>query len=461
MRPPPKPNQAPPISVSQLNQQAKALLEGHFLNVLVTGEISNLAKPSSGHWYFTLKDEKAQIRCALFRSKAQRLGQQFENGQQVNVRANLSLYETRGDYQLIVEHMSLAGLGALQQAFDVLKQQLKAKGLFNASLKQPLPLYPQRIGIITSPTGAAIRDVLSVLKRRAAHIEIMIYPTLVQGQEAAPSLAKALAVAQRHNWADTLIIGRGGGSLEDLWAFNDEMLAHSIAYSRIPIISAVGHEVDFTIADFVADLRAPTPSAAAELVIQDQAELLKALQTVQKRYMRAISLRLVTDTHHLKHLRKRLQDPKRTLQEQAQRLDQLELALVKQQQRYLKLFSQPVEQLLTRIQALSPNLWLASSLSELQALYQRLVIAINTVIDQYSGYLYQQVGLLNAMSPLSTLNRGFSLLVDSKNRLISTIDDMSEHNPIYAQLKQGHLKLQVLEKSPENRFDWVNSPNKA
>lgn len=456
-----RPNQAPPISVSELNQQAKSLLEGHFLNVLVTGEISNLAKPSSGHWYFTLKDEKAQIRCALFRSKTQRLGQRFENGQQVNVRANVSLYETRGDYQLIVEHMSLAGLGALQQAFDVLKQQLKAKGLFDTALKQSLPPYPERIGIITSPRGAAILDILSLLKRRAAHIEVMIYPAVVQGQEAAPSLVTALALAQRHNWADTLIIGRGGGSLEDLWAFNDETLAYTIAHSKIPIISAVGHEVDFTIADFVADVRAPTPSAAAELVIPDQAELLKTLQSVQKRQIRAISLKLATYVHHLKHLKKRLRDPKRTLQEQAQRLDQLELALVKQQQRYLSLFSQQLEQLLTRVQALSPKLWVANSAFELQTLYQRLVAAISNVIDRYSDNLYQQVSLLNAISPLSTLNRGFCLLVDPKNRLIGTIDDISNNTPIYAQLKQGHLTLQVLEKSPENRLKWLNSLDKT
>src|SRR5690554_4257558 len=260
----------PAFTVSQLNQRARQLLEISFASVRVEGEISNLARPSSGHWYFTLKDANAQVRCAMFRSRTALLKFQPKEGDKVEVRAKVSLYENRGDYQLIVDAMKPAGEGALLLAFQKLKERLQLEGLFNPEFKQPLPSQVQRVGIVTSATGAAVHDILTVLKRRDPSIEISIYPTQVQGQAATSQVVDAIERANRDNLVDVLIVGRGGGSLEDLWCFNEEAVARAIFSSRLPIISAVGHEVDFSIADFVADVRAATPSAAAELVSQDQ-----------------------------------------------------------------------------------------------------------------------------------------------------------------------------------------------
>ena len=261
------------LSVSQLNRQTRQLLETHLPLIWVEGELSNFACPASGHWYFSLKDEQAQVRCAMFRNRNSRVrlpsGGRPGNGLQVLVRCRVSLYEGRGEFQLIVEHMEEAGLGALQRRFEQLKNKLDSEGLFTTEHKQPLPALPRRIGVITSPTGAAIQDILQVLQRRFAAIPVTIYPTAVQGQEAIAGLTHAIEQANDHGSCDVLIVGRGGGSMEDLWAFNEESVARAIFASDIPIISAVGHEVDFTIADFVADQRAPTPSAAAELLSPD------------------------------------------------------------------------------------------------------------------------------------------------------------------------------------------------
>jgi exodeoxyribonuclease VII large subunit len=261
-------------TVSQLNREAKRLLAVHFLTVQVGGEISNLSQPSSGHIYFTLKDAQAQIRCAMFKGQQQRLRFKPANGNQVILTAQVSLYEPRGDYQLVVEHMEEAGDGALRQAFDRLKQKLLLEGLFEQERKQPLPLIPNRIGVITSPSGAAIHDILTVLKRRFPVIPVLIYPVAVQGEAAKFEITQALATANQRDEVDVIILGRGGGSLEDLWAFNEEIVARAIAASNIPVISAVGHEVDVSIADFVADYRAATPSAAAEAAVPHQDEWL-------------------------------------------------------------------------------------------------------------------------------------------------------------------------------------------
>src|SRR5690625_2927780 len=254
------------LSVSQLNRRSKQILETHLPLVWVEGEVSNLSRPSSGHWYFTLKDDQAQVRCAMFRNRNQLVRFNPAQGQQLLLRARVSLYEGRGDYQLIVEHMEEAGFGALQRAFEELKTRLSQEGLFASERKRPLPTLPKHIGVITSPTGAAIRDILSVLKRRFPAVPVTVLPVPVQGKEAAPAIVSALDLANRSELFDVLILARGGGSLEDLWPFNEEAVARAIYASRTPVVSAVGHEVDFSIADFVADVRAPTPSAAAELV---------------------------------------------------------------------------------------------------------------------------------------------------------------------------------------------------
>lgn len=265
------------LSVSQLNRRAKMLLETQLPLLWIEGEISNLSQPSSGHWYFTLKDSAAQIRCAMFKGRNSRVRFAAQHGQQVLVRAKVSLYEGRGDYQLIVEHMEEAGIGALQRAFDELKYKLEQEGLFLEEHKKPLPTQPKRVALITSPTGAAVQDMVSVFARRYPLIDLVILPVAVQGVEAPAQIARAINMACRMRNIEAIIVGRGGGSLEDLWAFNEEVVARAIFASKIPLVSAVGHETDFTIADFVADSRAPTPSAAAELLSPDREEILSLI----------------------------------------------------------------------------------------------------------------------------------------------------------------------------------------
>ena len=272
------------FTVSQLNQRAKQLLEISFASIRVEGEISSLSRPSSGHWYFTLKDDRAQVRCAMFRSRAAMLKFQPKEGDKIELRGKVSLYENRGDYQLIVDTMKPAGEGALLLAFQQLKERLAAAGWFNEEYKKPLPAV-NRVGVITSPTGAAVHDIITVFRRRSPAIEIDLYPTAVQGKEATAQIVAAIERANRDNRVDVLIVGRGGGSLEDLWCFNEEAVASAIFASRIPVVSAVGHEVDFTIADFVADVRAPTPSAAAELLSPDQGQQLQHLTQLRQRLL--------------------------------------------------------------------------------------------------------------------------------------------------------------------------------
>ncbi|MBR9882635.1 MAG: exodeoxyribonuclease VII large subunit, partial [Oceanospirillales bacterium] len=270
------------LSVSALNRQVKSLLEHSFLSIQVIGEISNFARPSSGHWYFTLKDAKAQVRCAMFRNSNQRTGFVPREGDEVLVTARVSLYEGRGDYQLICERMEKSGLGQLQQAFDALKAKLDKEGLFDVARKRRLPPHPKHLGVVTSPSGAAIHDILTVLKRRFPGLPVTLYPTAVQGAEAAAQIVSAIELANRHNQCDVLIVGRGGGSLEDLWPFNEESVARAIVASAIPIVSAVGHEVDVSISDLCADQRAATPSAAAELLSPDRPALTLRLSQLKR-----------------------------------------------------------------------------------------------------------------------------------------------------------------------------------
>ena len=315
------------FSVSELNQYAREILENSFPMIWLEAEVSNLVQPSSGHIYLTLKDKNAQVRGAMFKGRNQRLTFKPKNGDQVLVKGRLSLYAPRGDYQLIIDAMQEAGLGALQRAFEVLKRKLAAEGLFADELKKPLPAHPNAIGVVTSPTGAAIQDIISVLKRRFPLTPIIIYPCAVQGEEAPAQLVSAIQTANRRRECEVLIVGRGGGSLEDLWAFNNESLARAIRASNIPIVSAVGHQIDFTIADFVADVRAPTPSAAAELLSQDQAELRARFAGFEQLLLDKLSVVLQSRQQQLVWLEKQLKHPGKKLQEQQQRLDMLETRL--------------------------------------------------------------------------------------------------------------------------------------
>lgn len=364
-------------SISRLNREARAQLEGHFPLIWVEGEISNLAKPRSGHIYFTLKDEFAQVRCAMFRMRATHLRFIPREGQQVFARVRVSIYENRGDFQLIIESMEEAGYGALQRAFETLKAKLQAEQLFSQSLKQSIPKNPQTIGVVTSSSGAAFRDILTVLARRNPNIKVIIYPTTVQGEGAASTIVKAIETANRRDECELLIVGRGGGSLEDLWPFNEEIVARAIAASRLPVVSAVGHEVDITIADLVADLRAPTPSAAAELVSTDRTELLLQLQGHFMRLQRTMRSTLQQNSQLLHSARRNLRHPQQRIQEQSQRLDELESRLQRAIGSKLGSIKEQHNALSSRINGQRPTLRIAQSRRRLQALWAALQRAMN------------------------------------------------------------------------------------
>ncbi|EEZ87007.1 exodeoxyribonuclease VII large subunit [Vibrio harveyi 1DA3] len=344
------------FTVSRLNAEVRLLLENEMGIVWLVGEISNFSAPVSGHWYLTLKDSRAQVKCAMFRGNNRRVTFKPANGNQVLVKARLSLYEPRGDYQLIIESMQPEGDGRLQQEFEALKMKLAAEGLFAQTNKQPLPEHPRRVGVITSKTGAALYDILDVLKRRDPSLPVVVYPTMVQGEEAAIQIAQAIGRANSRDECDVLIVGRGGGSLEDLWCFNNEILARTIAASQIPIISAVGHEVDVTIADFVADMRAPTPSAAAELVSRDNSHKDQALVTRQHKLTSAMRYYLAQQKQQSAQLMHRLerQHPSYQLQRQTQQLDELEMRLQRAMQRFITTRQQAVERKHHRLQLNSP-----------------------------------------------------------------------------------------------------------
>ena len=435
-------------SVSRLNSEIRAVLESSFPLLWVEGEMSNLATPRSGHSYFSLKDTHAQVRCALFRNKRQQLRFQPENGDKVLIRARISLYEARGDFQLIIEHMEPAGEGALQRAFAELKDRLEQEGLFDARRKKELPAFPRCIGIVTSPTGAALRDILQILKRRYPALPVIIYPTLVQGGNAAEEITHTLKLANQRGDCDLLILTRGGGSLEDLWAFNDETLARTIASLDTPIISAVGHEIDFTIVDFVADRRAPTPSAAAELATQSQEQLLARLQELQQRLGKAIGRQLKLRQQHLTHIRHKLQilHPQRQLQQDQQLLDELGLRLERSMQRQLIQKKQQHDQLAARLQLLAPARQLVILKERLAHYQQKLLHTMqNTLLHkrlQFSGISRS----LQAVSPLQTLARGYSITADADSgKVITHHTDTAPGSRIHIRLATGSL-VSVVEK---------------
>ena len=390
----------PIYSISELNSKARLLLENNLGSVWIMGELSNLAMPSSGHLYFTLKDSEAQVRCAFFRANRARMAFAPENGQQVLARANVSLYEARGDYQLIITEMQLAGSGALQVAFEKLKHKLQAEGLFDSARKKSIPQFPRAIGVITSPTGAAIHDILKVLRYRNPSIPVIIYPTAVQGADAKTQIVHAIELANQRDECDVIILARGGGSLEDLWSFNEEIVAHAIAASHIPIVSGVGHEVDVTIADFVADFRAPTPSAAAETVSTDQSDIRQKLAYFSTYLNRHMQYLLQTYQHHLAQLKTRLRHPGDRLREQAQRLDRLE---------------------------------------------QQLLFVMKTRLAKKRDTLSSLAQQLNALSPLNTLQRGYAIITNEQGDLIKSVRDVASQQKIRARLSDGVITVSVVD----------------
>lgn len=431
------------LSVTLLNDQVRDLLEGSFPNLWVEGEISNLSQPSSGHLYFTLKDAGAQIRAAMFRGNNRFLRFTPKNGQQVLVKARLSLYAPRGDYQLIVELMEEAGLGALRRAFDLLRLRLQEEGLFAAERKRELPAPPRHIAVITSPTGAAIRDILSVLGRRFPGLPVTILPVPVQGIEAAPAIVRALACANAQEEFDVILLARGGGSLEDLWAFNEEIVARAIAASRLPVVTGVGHETDFTIADFVADMRAPTPSAAAELLSPDGEELLGSLEGFELLLTRALQVRLQHSTRELAHLRARLRHPGQRLRDLAQRLDDLELRLRRAREQGRRARQAQLQSLLARLRGQQPGQRLPALQQQVRQLDTRLRQALRQQLRARRTQLGHLGERAQLASPLAIVARGYAIL-EHDGQVLRSVRDIPVGATLRARLGDGVLTATVI-----------------
>lgn len=431
------------LSVSALNRRARQLLETHLPLLWVEGELTNFSCPASGHWYFTLKDEHAQVRAAMFRTRNRLLNLRPVSGQQVLVRGRIGLYEPRGDYQLIVDHMEPAGQGLLQRRFDELKARLAAEGLFDAARKRALPALPRCLGVVTSPTGAAIQDVLRVLRRRFPALPVLIYPTPVQGSDAAAAIVAALDFANRHGACDLLILTRGGGSLEDLWPFNEAAVARAVAASTIPVICGVGHETDVTIADFAADLRAPTPSAAAELASPDQNELLAALAGYQRRLERSLGTQLQRLGTHLEALRRRLRHPRERLERQAQHLDHLEIRLVSAMRARLATDAARLHHLDVRRERHDPRQRLAQARMRVEQLDASLLQHMRQRLAQAREHLAARAAVLHAVSPLSTLERGYAIVLDRGGRSIGQVTATRVGAEIGVRLRDGRLDCTV------------------
>ncbi|MFZ5593189.1 MAG: exodeoxyribonuclease VII large subunit [Pseudomonadota bacterium] len=434
------------LTVSQLNRAARAVLEGSFPLIWVEGEISNLAKPSSGHLYFTLKDEAASVRCAMFRNRNLRLGFIPANGIHVVLRAQVSLYEGRGEFQLIAEHMEEAGAGALRRAFELLKQRLAGEGLFDAAHKKPLPALPRCIGVVTSPSGAAIRDILTVLKRRFPAIPVVIYPAQVQGTGAAAQIAQALRTASRRKDCDVLIVARGGGSLEDLWAFNEEAVARAIHACELPVVTGIGHEIDFTIADFAADRRTATPSAAAELVSPDQAEWLQQLARQRQRLTARIRDRLERKHQTLDWLERRQQQqhPGSRLRAQAQRLDELEGRLHQARRGVLRHKRMVLSEIVARLHRHIPLHRLAQLQIHHENLRQRLHAMLRLTLERKRQRLDAASRALDAVSPLATLGRGYAIVRTlPEQRVLRDAREATPGGTVEARLAHGRLICQV------------------
>jgi exodeoxyribonuclease VII large subunit len=432
-------------SVSRLNREVRSVLERGLGVVWVEGELSNFSQPASGHWYFSLKDRDAQLRCAMFRLKNSLVGFTPREGAHLLVRGRISVYEARGEYQLIVEHLEEAGVGALKREFERLKTRLAAEGLFALERKRALPRFPRRVGVITSPSGAALHDILRILGRRFPPAAVLIYPAPVQGAAAVPALVAALQTACARRECEVLILARGGGSLEDLWAFNDERLARAIYASALPVVSAVGHEIDFTIADFVADVRAPTPSAAAELVVPDRAACLETvargaqrLSASMRRELRAIATRLQGTQRRLA-----LAHPGVRLQQQTQRLDELTLRLAGAARAGLQGQHLRLAHLRERVLRRSPARLVHEQSVRHHELAMRLRHAGTVRVAGAAQRLALAQRALNAVSPLATLARGFAIVTGAGGELLTDARAVGAGEEIEARLARGTLVARV------------------
>ncbi|KHJ49744.1 exodeoxyribonuclease [Vreelandella venusta] len=436
---------APLLSVSQLNLKARKALENDLGDVWVEGELSNVSRPASGHIYFTLKDDRAQVRCALFRQRARFVSAPMRDGDQVKLRGRVSLFEPRGDYQLIADAVQAAGLGELLAAYERLKAQLEGEGVFANA--RPLPFPPRKLLILSSASGAAIRDVLAVLAARWPLADVTLIPVPVQGAEAAPAMISALALLNRQTRLDpaqdAVLITRGGGSLEDLWAFNNEHLARAIFHSRLPVMSAVGHEVDVTLADFAADMRAPTPSAAAERLVPDQHALKRQLQQAEQRLQRALQTRLERDSQRLDALRARLRHPGERLAHQRQHLQALAQRLARAMQFTLSQQQRQLGQLGRRLASQDMARLHRAESERIERLQRRLASAMQRQLETRQARLHSAARALNAVSPLAVLGRGYAIAQDEQGQIVRRAQDTQPGQLLKLKLGEGRLNVEV------------------
>lgn len=433
------------LTVSLLNQLIKGQIENEFKSIWLQGEISNFKAHTSGHYYFSLKDDKSQISAVMFKGFNARLKFRPDSGMEVLVRGRVTVYEPRGNYQIFCETMEPVGAGALQKAYEQLKNKLHMEGLFNQEHKQKLPLLPKHIGVVTSPTGAAIQDILNVLGRRYRSGKITVIPARVQGEGSGEEVVRGIELANRMGGFDVLIVGRGGGSIEDLWCFNEEKVARAIFASRIPIISAVGHEIDFTIADFVADVRAPTPSAAAELVAKSANELSEKIHYLQTRLQQKWQYRMSQWMSQLQTLQSQLVDPKRKLQDLILRCDELQQRMVLSWQRQVRDLKMQVR--LAREQLKSPKVHIASLRQKVQNLFRNLQKESKHVIQTRQQKLQARMSVLDSVSPLRVVNRGYALVFEN-DKIIKNPKQVQKNQDLFVQLAEGALLVTVVSEAP-------------
>lgn len=437
------------ISVSELNKKAKSLLDKGIPKLWIEGEISNLAKPASGHMYFSLKDEMSQIRCAWFRQRQLQNTLNIVNGSKMLALGKIGLYEPRGEYQFIVEKMEIAGEGDLKRKYEDLKRKLSAEGIFSEENKSELPNLPKKIGVITSPSGAAVQDILTVLNRRFPIIPIIIFPVAVQGEQAAPQIQNALEKANFRADCDLLILARGGGSLEDLWAFNEEIVARAIFDSEIPVISAIGHETDVTISDFTADLRAPTPSGAAELAVPDQHDWIKSIDNISEKINTIITQQINSKSQLSDWINKRLSQssPMMTVKRQIEKSNNLQKMLSSSILQNLSRQEKNIHQLKSNLNEVSPRLKIHTQLSRIKELNQKITSCSDHLLEGLNNRIKLASKTLNSVSPLRTLDRGYAIARDAKTKnVIMSADAIEIENDIEVKLAKGEIKVTVIEK---------------
>ena len=440
------------ISVSEINKRAKSILEENFPFVWIQGEVSNFFSAASGHWYFSLKDESSEIRCAMFTKKNHHITFEPKDGDHLVLNGTLSIFEGRGQYQIIVEHIELAGEGALLKAFEELKKKLQLEGLFDDSIKRQLPAYPKDIAVVTSPDGAVIQDIINVLDRRSPFLDLTVVPTLVQGEMAAPLICDALNKVGKLKKVDVVILARGGGSIEDLWAFNNEEVARAIVNCPTPIISAVGHETDFTISDFVSDLRAPTPSVAAEIISQPYSELIETLEGYQNYISRSVISQIDLQRTLITNLIKRIRHPGDKLREISQKLDYVETALIQNINQEISFKKNGLNLKDLSLQQNSPQNKIKEAKVYLQNASKDLLKALKLEIERKSTVLAEIVATLQAVSPLSVLSRGYSIIsTEPDGKILSSSNQVEIGQTISAILSKGSIKAEIKSKDENEK----------